>query len=159
MFSHGMREARESEITIPDVRYETFLAVIRFLYSDIEEVLLDSVCRCCVSKCVHCLSVQVDLDSALEMLKLANMWSLPRLSAFIEQQVANHIDPETVCAVFQVRASSRSRLCLSLSLLFSSECVCVCGLRACVSVQEADTYTCAALRDQCKDYSLPTAAA
>jgi len=80
MFAHGMKEAHASEIIIPDTRYETFLALVEFLYTDKDEV---------------------DLDGALELLRLANMYGVPRLSALIEMQVAKHIDVETVCAVFQ----------------------------------------------------------
>lgn len=38
MFEHGMREARQAEIPLPDTHYETFVAMLRFLYTDQEEV-------------------------------------------------------------------------------------------------------------------------
>eukprot|EP00698_Gefionella_okellyi_P003901 TRINITY_DN13614_c0_g1_i1.p1 TRINITY_DN13614_c0_g1~~TRINITY_DN13614_c0_g1_i1.p1 ORF type:complete len:489 (-),score=78.90 TRINITY_DN13614_c0_g1_i1:38-1504(-) len=99
MFTVGMREARSAEVVIPDTRYETFLSLIEFLYTDKDEV---------------------DLDGALELLRLANMYDVRRLSALIEMQVAKHIDADTVCQVFQ----------------------------------EADTFTCHALRETCLRFIL-----
>ena len=57
----------------------------------------------------------MDLDGALELLRLANMYGVPRLSALIEMQVAKHIDVETVCAVFHVCITLASRLSTDVS--------------------------------------------
>jgi len=64
MFSSGMIESKTNRIPVPDMKVSTFQAFLEFVYSD---------------------SVRLNEQMALELLKLADMYSVPDLKAKCEE--------------------------------------------------------------------------
>lgn len=78
MFSSGMRESTSSEITIPNVKYETFLALMNYLYSD---------------------HVTSDPTIAIELYAAADMFVLDRLKVKCADMVQQQLDIDNSCTL------------------------------------------------------------
>ena len=81
MFKSGMRESRADQIEIPNVKHATFLALLRYLYSDV---------------------VTADAEIAIELYAAADMYNLERLKRSCEVMVQKQIDMDTAPRLLQI---------------------------------------------------------
>ncbi|KAF0719156.1 Aste57867_1246 [Aphanomyces stellatus] len=65
MFSSGMRESREMEVTVPSIRIPVFLALLEYLYNDT-------------------VSMEMKAEMAIELYAAADMYGLDRLKGLCE---------------------------------------------------------------------------
>ncbi|ETW05966.1 hypothetical protein, variant 7 [Aphanomyces invadans] len=79
MFSSGMRESHQSTIVITEWTHQAFLHMLEFLYTGYVENLT--------------------VDSALELLGIADHYGLERLASLCDNFLAHKMDTETVCHV------------------------------------------------------------
>jgi speckle-type POZ protein len=78
MLDSNMKEKTSNELTLDDsYSYYAVRTVLNFIHTD----MLD-----------------LQDDSAVEVLKLADMWALPRLKAICESCIVDRMKPATVCA-------------------------------------------------------------
>ena len=71
MFTSGMRESTDSTIDIPDVRYEVFLCVLKFLYTGKPR--------------------DIDPDVAIEVMGAANLFSVEPLKRLCADLIARSV--------------------------------------------------------------------
>jgi len=82
MFFGGLKESKENEVTLPDVQYEIFLDILKYIYTD-----------------EGCLSSP---DRAIEIIGAANYFKLDRLKSLCEIAIKDSIDIENAAYIFQV---------------------------------------------------------
>uniref|UniRef100_K3WAD0 BTB domain-containing protein n=1 Tax=Globisporangium ultimum (strain ATCC 200006 / CBS 805.95 / DAOM BR144) TaxID=431595 RepID=K3WAD0_GLOUD len=96
MFTSGMRESREHEITLQHLRVPVFLALLEYLYVD---------------------AVTVGPEMALELFAAADLYTLERLKGLCELLVQKHMAIENAAALFQsadeLHASRLREICLA----------------------------------------------
>ena len=89
MFTSGYREASESTIPIPDVRYEVFLCVLSFLYTG---------------------KPREDIDEmAVEVLGVANLYNIEPLKRICAELITRSICVENVASILQAATTTRHR--------------------------------------------------
>lgn len=81
MFMSGMKESRESEIQIPNWSHNAFLAMLEFLYTG-------SVSN-------------FTADLAIDLIGLADQYTLAALKALCENVLTHNVDCENVCSLFR----------------------------------------------------------
>ena len=81
MFKSGMRETTAKEIVIPNVKHTAFLALLRYLYSDV---------------------VTADAEVAIELYAAADMYNIERLKRSCEVMVQKQIDRESAPRLLQI---------------------------------------------------------
>lgn len=96
MFTSGMRESREHEITLQHMRVPVFLALLEYIYVD---------------------AVNVGAEMALELFAAADLYTLDRLKGLCEIVVQKNIDVENAAVLFQsadeLHSSRLREICLS----------------------------------------------
>jgi hypothetical protein len=80
-FAFPGRESRERSITVPETDRQTLAIVLRFLYSD---------------------AVDLDMQSAVSVLELANFFQLPRLRALCEDFWRTHLAIDNAATVYSI---------------------------------------------------------
>jgi len=97
----GMKESRETEITVGCTNYPLFLALLEYIYSD-----------------------QAKIDSqatALDLMYLADEYLLPRLKEICEQEIIKSVDVKNVAALLEsadkYNATILKAYCLDFILL------------------------------------------
>eukprot|EP00638_Chattonella_subsalsa_P015437 CAMPEP_0117818270 /NCGR_PEP_ID=MMETSP0949-20121206/1148_1 /TAXON_ID=44440 /ORGANISM="Chattonella subsalsa, Strain CCMP2191" /LENGTH=452 /DNA_ID=CAMNT_0005656753 /DNA_START=128 /DNA_END=1486 /DNA_ORIENTATION=+ len=99
MFMGEMKESREREITLQDVRYPIFLALLEYLYTD---------------------EVNVSLDIAMELLQAADQFGVERLKKMCESKMLASISIENAASIFHAadlhNAKSLREKCLNFIL-------------------------------------------
>jgi len=99
MFTGDMKESREREIVLRDVRRPIFLALLEYLYTD---------------------DVQVDLDVAMELLQAADQFGVDRLKKICESKMLASITVDNAASVFHAadlhNARSLREKCLTFIL-------------------------------------------
>jgi protein-L-isoaspartate(D-aspartate) O-methyltransferase len=99
MFTTGMRESKESEITIPNCSLPTFLLILRFLYAgDV---------------------AAVNEVNAVEVLEAANYFKCDRLKAVCEDILHRHLDVESAASLLQIADRFDARQLKSCCLEFT----------------------------------------
>ena len=100
MFKSGMKESRAEEVTIPVWGYASFLCMLEFLYTGTV--------------------ADFSLSMALELLPLADHYTLDRLRSLCENVLMHNVDAENVCTLFIVShrsgAKALKKFCLSFIL-------------------------------------------
>ncbi|KAL2948565.1 hypothetical protein AAZX31_20G131300 [Glycine max] len=81
MFDGGYTEKEARDIEIPNIRWEVFELMMRFVY---------------------CGSVDVTLDIALDLLRAANQYLLEGLKRLCEYTIAQDISPENVSSMYEL---------------------------------------------------------
>ncbi|KDO34208.1 hypothetical protein SPRG_19047 [Saprolegnia parasitica CBS 223.65] len=79
MFASGMRESHADTITIPNWSHAAFYSLLEFFYTGYVE--------------------QLSLETAVELLGLADHYSVAELSRLCENHLAHTLDVESVCTV------------------------------------------------------------
>ncbi len=82
MFFRGLKESKKSEITLPEMQYDLFLDVIKYIYTD-----------------------QTPLknpDRAIDIIGSANYFKLDRLKAMCEAMLKESIEIENAAYLLQV---------------------------------------------------------
>ena len=91
-----MRESKQAEIVIPDVRRSIFVALLEYLYTD---------------------AVDVPLDIAMELFEAADKFGVERLKKICESKMLSSISVENAAGIFlasdQYHASSLREKCLA----------------------------------------------
>jgi len=82
MFFNGLRESKESEVTLREVQYDIFLDCLKYMYTD--EVATNSP------------------DHAIEILGAANYFKLDRLKAVCENIIKDSIEIENAAYILQI---------------------------------------------------------
>eukprot|EP00941_MAST-03F_sp_MAST-3F-sp1_P005567 g5567.t1 len=82
MFGSGMRESTAEEIVIPGWDYAPFLSMLEFLYTGTV--------------------ADFTVSMAVDLLPLADHYTLDRLRSLCESVLVHHIDAENVCTLFVV---------------------------------------------------------
>lgn len=103
MLTGEYMESRASEITIPDIRYDTFLLLLEYLYTD---------------------EVEVGFENAMELFQAADMFGIERLKRVCEQEMLNAINIETSAQILFTADIHSAEVCLiepfSLNLSFTT---------------------------------------
>eukprot|EP00937_MAST-01D_sp_MAST-1D-sp2_P006180 g6180.t1 len=104
MLGGEMREAREKEIVIPDVRHSIFLVLLEYLYTD---------------------AVEVPLEIAMELFEVADRFGVERLKLICESKMLGSINTDNAATIFlgadQHHAASLREKCLSFILTYFDE--------------------------------------
>lgn len=87
MFSSGMRESREAEITLEGVSHSAFLSLLQFLYTD---------------------CVDVDAVGAVELYSAADLYTLTRLTKLCETKVQRGVSVDNAAQLLALADSSAS---------------------------------------------------
>uniref|UniRef100_A0A7S2R715 BTB domain-containing protein n=1 Tax=Mucochytrium quahogii TaxID=96639 RepID=A0A7S2R715_9STRA len=100
MFTGGMLESRQDKIHLNDIRYEIFICLLKYLYTDRQDV---------------------NLDISMELFVCADRFGVERLKNMCENKMLSSIDTENVCDFFAASEShcpsSLHERCLSFILL------------------------------------------
>ena len=100
MFTSGMKESRESEVVIPSWSYSAFLTMLEFLYTG------------------RVIDFQPKI--ALDLLGLADAYTLVGLKRLCENMLIHNVDDENVSMLFsrsdQYRAEDLKKFCLNYVL-------------------------------------------
>ena len=95
----GMRESEQREIVLPDVRYEIFLRLMEYLYTD---------------------QVDIPLDMAMELLQAADQFGVDRLKKMCESKMLASITVDNAASIFHAadthNAKSLREKCLNFIL-------------------------------------------
>lgn len=94
MFASGMKESRESEVTLPDISYPTFVNLMQFIYTD---------------------TVDVAPDEAIELYVAADLYTMSRLKTLCEAIVRKGITVDNA-ALLLLTADSLPHGCTMLDL-------------------------------------------
>eukprot|EP00753_Platysulcus_tardus_P022491 PLAT9708.2.p2 GENE.PLAT9708.2~~PLAT9708.2.p2 ORF type:complete len:135 (+),score=73.29 PLAT9708.2:151-555(+) len=96
MFSSGMKESHEREISIADWSYAAFLAMLEFFYTG-------SI-------------LSLPLEVAIDLLGLADHYTLASLKQLCENTLVHDIDVDNVCTLFscahRFMAAKLKRMCM-----------------------------------------------
>lgn len=96
----GMKESAQSEITLPEVRRDSFIALLRFLYTADDSI--------------------VDEENVVDVLETANYFSAERLKCVCELLLKKAVDVESVPYILQVairfEAFQLRRVCMEVML-------------------------------------------
>jgi hypothetical protein len=99
MLAGDMRESREREVVIPDVRHSIFLALLEYLYTD---------------------DLEVHLDAAMELFETADRFGVERLKKMCESKMLESINVDNAAGLFhaadQHNASGLRVQCLAFIL-------------------------------------------
>jgi len=88
MFFRGLKESKDTEVTLADVQYDIFLDVLKYIYTD--EASLHSP------------------DRAIEIIGAANYFKLDRLKALCEHVIKESIEIENAAYILQVASRFES---------------------------------------------------
>mmetsp|Transcript_18157 Transcript_18157/g.23892 ORF Transcript_18157/g.23892 Transcript_18157/m.23892 type:complete len:547 (+) Transcript_18157:211-1851(+) len=80
MFSSGMRESRENEVIIPNIRYPIFLALLEYIYTDMTDITP---------------------ENAIDLYNAADLYTLDRLKVLCEMSVQKGINFENAATLLQ----------------------------------------------------------
>jgi len=80
MFEGQMREAQQKTVTINNVNYRTFLALLEYLYTD---------------------DVEISLDIAMDLFVAADQFGVERLKSLCEKKILMSINVESVATILQ----------------------------------------------------------
>jgi RCC1 and BTB domain-containing protein len=92
-FASGMKDARENSITITDVKYEHYLAFLKYLYTDRAEFNTEDAVELLGLANEHCnerlkricekkIKKGIDVDNAAYLLQMASLYNTPNLKRF-----------------------------------------------------------------------------
>mmetsp|Transcript_12203 Transcript_12203/g.22618 ORF Transcript_12203/g.22618 Transcript_12203/m.22618 type:complete len:1213 (-) Transcript_12203:989-4627(-) len=100
MFTAGMRESNETEITLADVRYDVFLSILTYLYTDRHDV---------------------DIEDAMELFVESDRFGIERLKTMCETKLLSAIDVENASEFLEASeihsAQSLHERCMSFIVL------------------------------------------
>jgi hypothetical protein len=126
MFTTGMRESHESEITIPNCSLPTFLLILRFLYAGTHTLPLLLLL---MSPPPLSLSIAfnerlgdvaaVNEVNAVEVLEAANFFKCDRLKAVCEEILHRHLDIDNAASLLQIADRFDARQLKSCCLEFT----------------------------------------
>ena len=92
MFKIGMKESIKNEIEITNFEYDTFYALLKYIYTG---------------------ELHVNSNRAVRVLEASDLYSLPHLKVLCEKKLEKYITKENVCSILEVSH------CYKATLLFS----------------------------------------
>ncbi|KAM3567553.1 hypothetical protein VYU27_010305, partial [Nannochloropsis oceanica] len=78
LFTGGMREAREGEVVLPDVRYPIFLSLLEYLYTD---------------------SLTIDLPTSFQLFEAADRFGVERLKKMCEHKMLTSLSLDNAAMI------------------------------------------------------------
>lgn len=104
MLTGEYMESRASAITIPDVKYNTFVLLMEYLYTD---------------------DVAISIDTAMELFQVADRFGIDRLKTLCEQEMLRAIDIDTAAHILftadEHHAENLRERCMNFILLHFDE--------------------------------------
>lgn len=97
MFTSQFRERDADCIPIPDVKYETFLLLLEYLYTD---------------------AVTITMDTAMDLFQVADQYAIDRLKDLCEQKMLLAIDVDTAAHILLTADLHNAQVCASCCFLF-----------------------------------------
>jgi hypothetical protein len=112
LFSSGMRDSSASEIFIPNVKYETFLEVLRYVYTGQVTVTSETAIGLLEAsnfykveglkaQCEYVLHLNIDLDSVCNLLEIADRFDARKLRQVCLEHLLDHYEVVTTSQAFQ----------------------------------------------------------
>ncbi len=97
MLTGSMMESNLSTIHLEDVRYQIFLSILEYLYTD---------------------KLEVQVESAMELFAAADLFGIPRLQSMCEKELLQSINAENAATIFHAADEHCATLLRSKTLNF-----------------------------------------
>lgn len=88
MLCSNMKESTQKEIVLQEIKYESFLSVLQYLYTD---------------------QVNVNLDNAMELFQIADQFGIDRMRMICESCILSSVNIENAASVLLAADATRAR--------------------------------------------------